>query len=288
MGGQHLASRSGLTRNVGASGREAPRPGSPYDGAMDLGLTGLRALVGGGSSGLGAAIATVLAAEGASVGLAARPGERLDAQARLIAAVPVPADLSTPDGPASAVAAAVSRLGGLDLLVVNSGGPPGGDFDALDDAAWTVAIDGVLWSALRLIRAALAHLRESAAPAILIILSSSVREPIPGLTTSNVLRPGLVGLIKSLTAEIAPIRINGLAPGRVATARIAHLDGLRSAATSRPIEDIEREQIGRIPLGRYGDPGEVGRIGAFLLSPAASYVSGAIVPVDGGMIRALP
>ncbi|HLO35849.1 MAG TPA: SDR family oxidoreductase, partial [Candidatus Deferrimicrobium sp.] len=165
---------------------------------------------------------------------------------------------------------------------------PGGDFATLDDASWTAAIDGVLWAALRLIRAGLPHLRASASPAILIILSSSVREPIPGLTTSNVLRPGLVGLVKSLTAEIAPIRINGIAPGRVATDRIAHLDGLRAASTGRPIEDIRRESIERIPLGRYGDPAEVGRVGAFLLSPAASYVSGAIVPVDGGMVRALP
>lgn len=255
---------------------------------MDLGLSGLRALVGGGSSGLGAAIATVLAAEGAAVGIAARASDRLDAKARELAAVAIAADLSSPDGPASAVAAAVERLGGLDLLVVNSGGPPGGEFAALDEATWTVAIDGVLHAALRLVRASLPHLQASSAPAILVILSSSVREPIPGLTTSNVLRPGLVGLIKSLTAEIAPIRVNGIAPGRVATARIAYLDGLRATATGHPIEDIEREQIGRIPLGRYGDPAEVGRLGAFLLSPAASYVSGAIVPIDGGMIRALP
>lgn len=255
---------------------------------MDLGLTGLRALVGGGSSGLGGAIATILAAEGSAVGIAARPGERLQEQARRIGAIAIPADLSSPDGPASAVASAVEHLGGLDLLVVNSGGPPGGDFAALDEATWTLAIDGVLHAALRLIRAGLPHLRESGAPAILIVLSSSVREPIPGLTTSNVLRPGLAGLIKTLTAELAPIRINGIAPGRVATPRIAQLDGVRAAATGRPIDEIEREQIRRIPLGRYGDPAEVGRLGAFLLSPAASYVSGAIVPIDGGMIRALP
>ena len=255
---------------------------------MDLGLTGLRALVGGGSSGLGAAIGTVIRAEGGAVGLAARPSERLATLAEQLGATAVPVDLGAADGPAEAVARTVAALGGLDLLVVNSGGPPGGDFTALDEAAWTVAIDGVLHAALRLIRAGLPHLRGSPAPAILVILSSSVREPIPGLTTSNVLRPGLVGLIKSLTAEIAPIRINGIAPGRVATPRIGHLDGLRSAATGRSLAEVEQEQIGRIPLGRYGDPAEVGRLGAFLLSPAASYISGAIVPIDGGMIRALP
>jgi 3-oxoacyl-[acyl-carrier protein] reductase len=255
---------------------------------MDLALSGRRALVGGGSSGLGAAIGSSLADEGARVALAARDGERLAAQAAAIGGLAVPADLSRPEGPAGAVAAAVAAFGGLDLLVVNSGGPPGGSFDELDEAAWDAAIDGVLRSTLRLIRSGLPHLRASDAPAILIVLSSSVREPIPGLTTSNVLRPGLAGLIKSLSAEIAPVRINGLAPGRIATPRIAHLDGLRSKATGRPVVEIEAESISRIPLGHYGDPSDVGRIGAFLLSPAARYITGAIVPVDGGMVRALP
>jgi 3-oxoacyl-[acyl-carrier protein] reductase len=255
---------------------------------MDLELKDARALVTGGSSGLGAAVATCLSSEGARVAVAARSSPRLDEHAREIDAIPVAADLSTPDGPSAAVAATVERLGGLDLLLVNSGGPPTGRFEDLSDEQWQQAIDGTLWSTLRLVRAALPHLRESRMPAILVILSSSVREPIPALTTSNLLRPGLAGLLKSLVPEIAPIRINGIAPGRVATDRIAALDEKRAHDSGTSVEEVQRQTIARIPLGRYGDPAEVGRVGAFLLSPAASYVNGAILTVDGGMVRSLP
>lgn len=255
---------------------------------MDLGLRGARALVGGGSGGLGGAVARALRDEGARTAIIGRPGDRLQTRAVALDAVPVPADLATPDGPASAVAAAVAALGGLDLLVVNSGGPPPGRFEDLDEAAWTKAIDGTLWSAVRILRAALPHLHEGTNPAILVILSSSVREPIQALTTSNLIRPGLVGLIKSMVEEIAPIRINGLAPGRLSTDRITQLDAGRASASGVSVEEIKARTTARIPMGRYGDPAELGRVGAFLLSPAASYVTGAIIPVDGGMVRALP
>ena len=255
---------------------------------MDLGLHGRRALVGGGGSGIGGGIATALAAEGARVALIGRTAKRLTEAAAALGGIPVVADLATTDGPAAAVDEAVACLGGLDLLVVNTGGPPGGTFDTLDEDAWNVAIDGTLRSVLRLLRAALPHLRAGTDPSVLIVLSSSVREPIPALTTSNVLRPGLAGLVKSLQVEIAPVRINGLAPGRIATDRIAWLDARRAEAEASTVEDVAAKVRATIPLGRYGEPEEIGRVGAFLLSPAASYVTGAIVPVDGGMVRALP
>lgn len=260
---------------------------------MDLGLSGRRALVGGGSSGLGAGIATVLALEGAHVAIVGRTKERLELAAATMSAattpaVPIVADLGEPDGPASAVASGVEHLGGLDLLVVNSGGPPPGTFEQLDEAAWARAIEGTLLSAVRTIRAAVPHLRAGQGPAIVIILSSSVREPVAGLTSSNTLRPGLVGLVKDLAGQIAPIRINGLAPGRFDTDRVRSLDELRATADGLTVEEVRRRMEARIPLGRYGTTEEIGRVGAFLLSPAASYVTGAIVPVDGGMVRALP
>lgn len=250
---------------------------------MDLELADRRFLVGGASRGLGAAVAGALVAEGARVAGMSRGGT-----AAATGVTPIAVDLGAADGPALAVRGAVEQLGGLDGLVVNTGGPPGGTFETIDEDAWGKAIAGTLQSTIRLIREALPHLREGHDPAIVIVLSSSVREPIPGLITSNVLRPGLAGLIKSLVTEIAPIRINGVAPGRFDTDRVRTLDQTRAAETGTTIETIQAQTRARIPLGRYGDPAELGRVVTFLLSPAASYLDGVILAVDGGMIRSLP
>lgn len=252
---------------------------------MDLQLTDRRFLVGGASRGLGAAVVRSLIAEGARVMGVSRTAADGPGPATGLA---VAADLSAVDGPALAVRTAVEALGGLDGLVVNSGGPPGGTFAAVDEGAWERAIAGTLQSTIRLIREALPHLREGRDPAIVVVLSSSVREPIPALVTSNVLRPGLSGLIKSLVGEIAPIRINGVAPGRFDTDRVRGLDAARAADSGLAVEVIQAQTRERIPLGRYGDPDELGRVVTFLLSPAASYLDGVILPVDGGMLRSLP
>jgi 3-oxoacyl-[acyl-carrier protein] reductase len=232
---------------------------------------------------VGAGVAGALIGEGARVVGASRSGASAGS-----GVVPIAVDLSDRDGPMRAVRSAVDELGGLDGLVVNTGGPPGGSFAAVDEEAWERAIAGTLQSTIRLIREALPHLRDGRDPSIVVILSSSVREPIPALITSNVLRPGLAGLIKSLVTEIAPIRINGVAPGRFDTARVRSLDETRAADTGATIDEIQAQTRARIPLGRYGDPVELGRVVAFLLSPAASYLDGVILPVDGGMLRSLP
>lgn len=256
---------------------------------MDLGLKGARALVGGASAGLGAAVAEALAAEGAEVVVTARRAKVLGNVAERIGGKAIVGDLAARDGPGAVVDEAIALLGGLDLLIVNSGGPEAGNFADISDATWEQATQTTLLGPIRLISAALPHLQQSDRASITVVLGSTVRIPLPKIVTSNVLRPGLAGLVKSLSGELAPgIRVNGLAPGRIHTERADVLDARWAELSGSPMESVRRQAVANIPMGRYGRPDEFGRVAAFLASPAASYVSGQILPIDGAMTRSLP
>lgn len=234
-------------------------------------------------------MAESLAAEGTAVAVTARRADLLQEIAGRIGGHAVVGDLSTPEGPARVVEAAVAALGGLDILVVNTGGPPAGTFTELDEDRWSAAIEGSLRGPMRLIEAALPHLARSEVASILVVLASSVRQPLPRLVTSNVLRPGLVGLVKSLAGELAPgVRVNGIAPGRVQTERADWLDGVWADQSGESFDEVRARAVSAIPLGRYGRPAEFARVATFLASPAASYVSGQVLPVDGAMTRSIP
>ncbi len=239
---------------------------------MDLGLTDRVYLVTGASRGLGRATAEVLVAEGARVVLSSRSQEAVDAAVAALGdqAVGVAADNADPATPERLVAAARERWGRLDGALVSVGGPPLGGVTEITDEQWHAAFDEVFLGAVRLGRVLAGELGEGGS--IAFVLSTSVRSPLPDLAVSNGLRPGLAMIAKSLADELAPrgVRVNGLLPGAIRTERLAEFG-------SPPPE----------PVGRYGEPEEFGRVAAFLLSPMASYVSGAMVPVDGGALRAL-
>jgi len=262
---------------------------------MDLGLRGRKALVLAGTSGLGLGTARVLAAEGAEVALCGREVGRAEEAARDVAeatggrVLGLQADVREAADLERLVREAADRLGGLDILVTNAGGPPPGGFEALDDAAWQAAVELTLMSVVRSVRAALPLLERSPAGAVLALASSSVKAPIPDLTLSNVLRPAVQALVKSLSLELAGegIRVNCLSPGRVLTPRIVELEQARARREGISASEVRETSLAAIPLRRLGDVAEFGRVAAFLVSDAASYLTGSSILVDGGMVRCL-
>ncbi|MGW5397068.1 SDR family oxidoreductase [Streptomyces sp. NPDC003952] len=246
---------------------------------MDLGLKDRVYVVTGATRGLGYASARELTADGAKVVLTGRDAARAEAAAKALGpnAVGVAADNSDPGSAARLVAAAREHFGRLDGILISVGGPAPGSAADNTDEQWTAAFESVFLGAVRLARAAAAELSDGGV--IGFVLSGSVHEPIPGLTISNGLRPGLAGFAKSLSVELGPrgIRVVGLLPARIDTDRVRELDALSGDA------DLARTRNeAGIPLRRYGTPEEFGRSAAFLLSPAASYLTGVMLPVDGG------
>jgi 3-oxoacyl-[acyl-carrier protein] reductase len=255
---------------------------------MMLGLKGKSFVVGGASRGLGQAVAEQLVAEGARVLLVARDATTIQEVAQELGeqAYPCAANLSEASNIDEVVEAA-TRLGGLDGVLVNAGGPPLGPALELSDDQWLEAFRILIGGPVRLLRALVPRMNEGAS--VLFVTSSSVRQPIKNLDTSNVLRPGVAALAKCLANELGPrIRVNSLAPGRIDTTRSRSLDESRAQALGISVEEQRRNVSEGIPLGRYGQPEELGRAAAFLLSPAASYITGVSLQVDGGLVSAIP
>ena len=262
---------------------------------MDLELGGKTALVLASSRGLGRAIATELAAEGANVVISSRDEAALAATAAEIQEATgaevdhFAADVTSNEDIQRLVARAAERFGGVDALVTNTGGPPAGTFEDFGDDEWTGAFELTLLNVVRAVRAVLPYMRERGGGRIVNVASSSIKQPIEGLTLSNTFRAGIAGLAKSLSAELAPdgILVNTLGPGRLSTDRSAGMDASQAESRGVSVEEVREEMAARIPLGRYGSPEEFAKVAAFLASPANSYVTGQAVLVDGGMVRAL-
>jgi 3-oxoacyl-[acyl-carrier protein] reductase len=246
---------------------------------VNLGLEGRTAIVCGASSGMGLAVAERLSEEGANVSMLARRRDVLEREAERLGALPVRTDLTVPGDLERAVSKTVDAFGGIDVLVNNGGGPPRGHAEGLADEAIEDAITLLLLSAVRLTNLCLPHLERSGRGRIVNIESSSVREPIDGLALSNAVRPGVVGWAKTLAREMASkgITVNTIAPGRIDTERI------REVYPEGPTQ----ADLASIPLGRLGDPREIADVVCFLASDRAAYVTGAVIPVDGGLTRGL-
>lgn len=260
---------------------------------MDLGLKQKVALVTGASRGLGFAIAQLLAEEGAQVVINSRNPQRLQEAAGLIRqktgqeVIIFAGDVTQPEVPPQLIEHIVTRYSRLDILVANAGGPPPGAFESFDDESWYKAIDLSFMSQVRLIRAALPHLKNSSSASVLTITSISVKQPVPNLVLSNSIRAATVGLTKSLALELGyqGIRFNSILPSWTETERVIELMSARAKANGTSIEEEMEKQSRESVFGRMAKPEEFARAAVFLVSPAASYLTGVMLAVDGGMYK---
>jgi 3-oxoacyl-[acyl-carrier protein] reductase len=248
-------------------------------------------MVAGASRGLGFAVAEALAGEGAIVSIASRSESAVKAAAERLgeAAVGTAVDVRSAEGIRRWADLTSERFGGVDLLFANAGGPPAGPALSFDDDAWQDAANLLLFSTIRMVRAVVPSMTTRGGGAILVSTSSSVKEPIPNLGLSTVIRASVSALAKTLALELASakIRVNQIIPGRLDTDRVRELDEINGRKQQISTAEARARAAAAIPMSRYGEPAEFGRVGAFLLSDAAAYMTGATVQVDGGMIRSV-
>jgi len=261
---------------------------------MDLGLKGKVAMVAGASRGLGFAVAEALAREGAIVSMSSTTQASIDEAAKRLSSGGATVFGSTVDVRNGEHITAwtqktIEQFGGVDLLFTNGGGPPSGAAVSFDDAAWQNAVDLLLFSALRMVRAAVPSMKARGGGSILMSTSASVKEPIPNLGLSTVLRASVSALSKTLALELAAdkIRVNQIIPGRIDTDRVKQLDEIAGKKQGISADEARKKSMATIPLGRYGESPEYGRVAAFILSDAAAYMTGSTVQVDGGLIKSV-
>ena len=256
---------------------------------MDLGLKGKVAMVAGASRGLGFAVAQALAAEGATVSMSSRSDGAIQGAVAKLGGPTfgMAVDVKSAADIQRWAQVTIERCGGVDLLFSNGGGPPAGAALSFEDSAWQDAANLLLFSTLRMVRAVVPSMTARGGGAILVSTSSSVKEPIPNLGLSTVLRASVSALAKTLALELAAakIRVNQIVPGRLDTDRVRELDEINARKQGISAADAKARSAAAIPMVRYGEPQEFGRVAAFLLSDAAAYMTGATVQVDGGMIK---
>ncbi|MGB1447640.1 MAG: SDR family oxidoreductase [Arenicellales bacterium] len=260
---------------------------------MNLGLEGKSIMVAAASRGLGYGIADQVAKEGARVSIAAPTEPRVHESAQRLReetgadVISCVFDARDEKSIARWRDATIAEFGGVDGLVVNAGGPPAGLFDDFDDEAWQSAYELTLLSAVRMIRSVLPSMRERGGGSIVTVTSSSVKEPIDMLLLSNVMRSGVTSLAKSLSQQLAAegIRVNNLVPGAINTDRLRGLMQTQADRTGVPFEEVSKARAATVPLARFGEAGEFGQAGAFLLSDAAAYITGETLVVDGGAMK---